>query len=213
MPDTFDRNANLFLGHVLAVLIVAIWAMFAPLYVASTSGGEVYTLSAIGWSGDPAAGYALGTTNTGDYPSVLWALVIAVAGGLVLLVTVFVQKKTPVNLWISLAMLAWVPVVVPCLFLGADGFPMPAFTATDSTIDITISAGLGTALWAQVLVAGCTLGGTIVTYRLPAAKPVASASQTNFLGGTAFHKLQAELVIRQSHASPENIPSNKFSNS
>ncbi len=203
MPETLDPHFKRFLGHAVAVLIVAILALLAPLYTVSTSEGEVYVLTVNGWAGDAMASFALNTTNTGDYPTVLWACVLAAAGGMVLLVTALVQKKTSTSLWGTLAALAWVPVIVPCLFLGADGFPMPAFSATVPEIEVVITAGWGPALWAQAVVASLALGGTVVISRDPVKKTATPAPQQHFLDGPTFHKLQAELVIRQSYVEPE----------
>ncbi len=200
MPETLVPHFKPFLGHAVAVLIVAILTLLAPLYTVSTSEGEVYVLTVNGWAGDAMASFALNTTNTGDYPTVLWACVLAAAGGMVLLVTALVQKKTSTSLWGTLAALAWVPVIVPCLFLGADGFPMPAFSATIPEIEVVITAGWGPALWAQAVVASLALGGTVVISQNPVKKTAIPAPQQNFLDGPAFHKLQAELVIRQSYA-------------
>ncbi len=200
MPEPLGAHFKSFIGHALAVLAVAIVALLSPIYTVTTSEGEVYTLMANGWSGDAMASYALNTTNSSDYPTILWASILAVAGGMVLLVSTLVQKKTSIGLWGTLAALAWVPVIVPCLFLGADGFPMPAFFATIPDIEITISAGWGGALWAQVAVASLALGGTIVIAQASPSNTVAQTSHQQFLDGPAFHKLQAELVIRQSWA-------------
>ncbi len=204
MVETTGPHFKPFLGHAVAVLIAAIITLLSPIYVVSTSEGEVYSLNANGWIGNSMASYALNTTNTGDYPTVLWACVLAAAGGMVLLVTALVQKKVSTNLWGTLAALAWVPVIVPCLFLGADGFPMPAFSATIPDIVVTITAGWGGALWAQVVVASLALGGTILASHSPPAKTPAPAPQASFLDGPAFHKLQAELVIRQSYVEQRN---------
>ncbi len=77
---------------------------------------------------------------------------------------------------------------------------MPAFSAVVPGVDVTITAGWGGTLWAQVIVGSLALGGTIVMSKAPSPKTTAPATQPNFLEGPAFHKLQAELVIRQSYA-------------
>ncbi len=194
-----------FLGHAAAVLIAAIITLLSPLYIASTSEGEIYILTSNGWVGDAMASYSLNTTNSRDYPMVLWACVLGVAGSMVLLVTALIQKKAPASLWDTLAALAWMPVIVSCLFLAADNFPMPAFTTTlaISDFEVKITAGWGIALWIQVVAGSIALGGTVAISRATAPATNAPALQKDFLQGPAFHKLQAELVIRQSYAGPE----------
>ncbi len=199
MPDTIDPHFKPFLGHAAAVLIAAIITLLSPLYIASTSEGEIYILTSNGWVGDAMVAYALNTTNSSDYPMVLWACLLAVTGSMVLLVTSLVQKKVSTSLWGTLTALAWVPVIVSCLFLAVDGFPMPAFSATISEINVVITAGWGGALWVQVVVGSIGHGGTVVMARAPTSKNTMSVSQQQFLDGPAFHKLQAELVIRQSY--------------
>ncbi len=203
MPEPTDPHFKPFLGHAAAVLIAAIITLLSPLYVASTSEGEVYMLMSSGWTGDPMASYALNTTNTSDYPMVLWACLLAVAGSMLLLVTALVQKKVSTSLWGTLAAIAWVPVIVSCMFLAADGFPMPAFSATIPEIDVVVTAGWGGALWTQVVVGSIALGGTVVMARVPTPKSTTPVSQQQFLDEPAFHKLQAELVIRQSYTKEE----------
>ncbi len=198
-PAAPAPDAKVFLGHALAVLVAAIVALFSPLYVASTTEGEVYTLMVNGWVGDAAASFALNTTNTGDYPTVLWACVLAITGGMVLLVTALLQKRVSTSLWGALVAVAWVPVVVPVLFLAADNFPMPAFTAVIPGIEVTITAGWGGALWAQVVAACLALGGTVLMSRETPSKITNPTLHSHFLDGPAFHKLQAELVFRQSY--------------
>ncbi len=193
-------DVKVFVGHALAVLIVAITEMFSPLYVTSTSEGEVYTLMINGWVGNASASFALNTTNTGDYPMVLWACALALIGGMVLLVTALVQKKISTSLWGTLAALAWVPVIVLCMFLAADGFPMPAFSAVIPEEDVVITAGWGAVLWSQVVVASLAVGGTIMISQNPSSISETPTTRPQFLDGPTFHKLQAELVIRQSYA-------------
>ncbi len=86
-PRLANSPLNAFLLHAAVACIAAVLCMLTPLYVSTTSEGEVYQLMASGWTGDPMASYALNTTNTSDYPMVLWACWLGVAGSMLLLVT------------------------------------------------------------------------------------------------------------------------------
>ncbi len=200
MREAPKSNLMMFVGHVIAILTVSIWALLAPVYTVSTSMGEVNVLTANGWVGDASAAWVLNTTNSSDYPAILWALVIAIAGSLILLVTVAVQRKVISGAWEILSLLAWVPVVVTCLFLGVDGFPMPAFTATHASLGVTVSAGWTISLWTQVIGACITLGATVTTRYLPEKDEPPALAQPLLINDARFRRLQAELVIRQSDA-------------
>ncbi len=148
--------------------------------------------------------------NTDDYLTVLWACFLAAAWGMVLLVTELMLQRVSTSLWGMLAALAWVPVTVPCLFLWADGFPMPMFSAFIPEIEVTIAAGWSGALWAQVVVASLALGGTVLMSSVPVFKAPAPDPQQHFLDGPVFHKIHAELVNRQSYAEQRaEIPESK----
>jgi len=197
MPETFDTQCKIFLGHAAAVLGCAIWALIAPLYLIATSQGEQYVLTISGWSGDAAAAFALGTTNSNDYTSIGWALAISLGGCLVFIVRVLARKNVSQGMWEVLALLAWCPVIVACVFLGMDGFPMPAFSAFDARIDTSIIAGWVAPLWALAVAAGLVLGGTIAASRvLPAVAPAPNIHPA-FFDDIAFRRLQAELIARR----------------
>ncbi len=66
--------------------------------------------------------------------------------------------------------------------------------------DVVITAGWGAVLWTQVVVASLAVGGTIMISQNPSPMSETPTTRPQFLDGPTFHKLQAELVIRQSYA-------------
>ena len=189
-----------FLAHAAGVLTTAIAGLMAPLYAITTSEGLIYTLTASGWVGNALAACAINTTNTSDYSLVSWAFIIAVFAAMIACVTTIFHRQVSTGAWGALAMVAWLPLLVVVLFLATDGFPMPAFSALLPGIKVTITAGWGGILWAQLAMASLIVGGTIGSMRTHPPRFMDPPREQVFLEGSTFQKFETELAIRESLA-------------